>query len=125
MADLQDQKLAALEKKVGMGGKSPLFAQLAGLYIQQGKASEALRLCDEGLAVFPHYTTGHLVKGKALLALKMNAEARREFEIVADFLPANETVAFIISNIPQGEGESLTPAAEPEQAVGFATPVAE
>ena len=114
MAEVQQQTIAALEKKVGAGGKSPLFAQLASFYIQQGKATEALHLCDEGLATFPHYTTGHLIKGKALLALKMNAEARREFEIVADFLPANETVAFILSNIQPGEGESLvSPPAEP------------
>ncbi len=114
MAEIPQQKIAVLEKKVGAGGKSPLFAQLASYYVQTGKAKEALQLCDAGLAAFPHYTTGHLVKGKALLALKMNAEARREFEIVQDFLPANEAVSFILSNIRPGEGESLTaPAAEP------------
>jgi tetratricopeptide (TPR) repeat protein len=114
MAEIPKQKIAALEKKVGGGGKSPLFAQLAGYYVQAGKAQEALQLCDAGLAAFPHYATGHLVKGKALLALKMNAEARREFEIVHEFLPANETVAFILSNIQPGEGESLTtPSTEP------------
>lgn len=114
MAEVQQQKIKALEKKVGTGGKSPLFAQLASFYIQQGKATEALHLCDEGLATFPHYTTGHLIKGKALLALKMSAEARREFEIVADFLPANETVAFVLSNIQPGEGETLiSPSSEP------------
>ncbi|HEY6951674.1 MAG TPA: hypothetical protein VI758_04660 [Bacteroidota bacterium] len=113
MAEVQQQKIAALEKKVGTGGKSPLFAQLASFYLQRGKAKEALKLCDDGLAVFPHYTTGHLVKGKVLLALKMNAEARREFEIVQEFLPANETVAFILSNIQPGDGETLT-ASPPE-----------
>lgn len=113
MAEVQQQKIAALEKKVGTGGKSPLFAQLASLYVQQGKAKEALRLCDEGLATFPHYTTGHLIKGKALLALQMNAEARREFEIVLNFLPANETVSFILSNIHVGGAETLTSPAEP------------
>ena len=123
MADVQSQKIATLEKIVGTGGKSPLFAQLAGLYIQQGKATEALQLCDEGLATFPHYTTGHLIKGKALLALKMNAEARREFEIVADFLPANETVAFILSNIQIGEGETLV--SPPEESAPPESPVAE
>ncbi len=114
MAEIPQQKVAALEKKVGGGGKSPLFAQLASYYLQAGKVKEALQLCDTGLAAFPHYSTGHLVKGKTLLALKMNAEARREFEIVQEFLPGNETVAFILSNIQPGEGESLTtPAAEP------------
>jgi tetratricopeptide (TPR) repeat protein len=117
MAEIPKQKIAALEKKVGGGGKSPLFAQLAGYYVQAGRAQEALQLCDAGLAAFPHYTTGHFLKGKALLALKMNAEARREFEIVHEFLPANETVAFILSNIQPGEGESLTiPSAEPAAA---------
>jgi tetratricopeptide (TPR) repeat protein len=114
MAQVPQQKIALLEKKVGAGGKSPLFVQLANFYIQQGKEKEALRLCDEGLAAFPHYTTAHLVKGKALLAMKMNAEAKREFEIVQEFLPANQTVAFILSNIMPGEGETLTaPQAEP------------
>jgi hypothetical protein len=102
------QQIAQLEKKVGAGNKSPLFARLANFYLQDNRPKDALRLCDEGLAVFPHYTTGHLVKGKALLALKMNAEARREFEIVHQFLPANKTVEFILSNIEIGEGETLT-----------------
>jgi len=113
MAEVQEQKVAALEKKVGTGGKSPLFAQLASLYVQQGKAKEALHLCDEGLATFPHYTTGHFIKGKALLALQMNAEAKREFEIVLDFLPANETVAFILSNIHVGDAGALAPPPKP------------
>jgi hypothetical protein len=108
MAEALQQRIAVLEKKVGSGGKSPLFAQLASFYIQEGRANDALRLCDEGLAVFPHYTTGHLVKGKALLALKMNAEAKREFEIVHNFLPANETVSFILTNIRAEDRETLT-----------------
>jgi tetratricopeptide (TPR) repeat protein len=110
MADLQ-QKIVALEKRVGTDGKSPLFAQLASYYVQQGRAQDALHLCDKGLATFPHYTTGHLVKGKALLALKMNAEAKREFELVLNFLPANETVAFILSNIHSEE--TLVPEPKP------------
>jgi len=124
MAEIPEQKIKALEKKVGSGGKSPRFAQLAGFYLHQGKAKEALRLCDEGLATFPHYSTGHFIKGKALLALKMNAEARREFEIVADFLPANETVSFILSNIQPGEGETLVSPREPAMVRPSTTQVA-
>jgi len=120
MAEVQEQKIKELEKKVGKGGKSPLFAQLASFYLQHGKANEALRLCDEGLATFAHYTTGHLIKGKALLALKMNAEARREFEIVAEFLPANETVAFILSNIQPSASDTLAPS--PEETSGVESP---
>ena len=108
MAEALQQRIAVLEKKVGSGGKSPLFAQLASFYIQEGRAQDALRVCDEGLAVFPHYTTGHLVKGKALLAMKMTAEAKREFEIVHDFLPANQTVSFILTNIKAEDRELLT-----------------
>jgi hypothetical protein len=86
------QDIASIEKRVGPHGNSPLFAQLASHYLEQSRAQDALRLCDAGLANFPFYTTGHLIKGKTLLALKMYAEARREFEFVRDFLPNNHTI---------------------------------
>lgn len=97
------QDIATLEKRVGHQGTSPLFAQLASYYLEQNRAQEALRVCDAGLANFPFYTTGHLIKGKTLLALKMNAEARREFEFVSEFLPTNHAVKDLLASIPAEE----------------------
>lgn len=108
MIDALQQRIEVLEKKVGSQSKSPLFAQLASLYLQAKRSRDALHLCDTGLEHYPFYTTGHLVRGKALLASNMRAEARREFEFVLDFLPNNETVTGLLTQIPQGKEESIT-----------------
>ena len=108
MTEIAQQQITALEKKVGPDAKSPLFAQLANFYLEQNRADDALRMCDAGLAHYPFYTTGHLVKGKALVALHMRAEARREFEFVLEFLPRNETVTALLGQIPPSEDETLT-----------------
>jgi len=100
MIDTAQQHIAVLEKRVGTDAKSPLFAQLAHYYLEAKRAQDALRICDAGLANFPFYTTGHLIKGKALVALNMRAEARREFEFVLDFLPNNETLINLLAQMP-------------------------
>ena len=89
---------------------------LAQQYLAAGKSQEALKLCDAGLANFPFYTTGHLVKGKSLIALNLLAEARREFEFVLDFLPGNNAVTALLASIPRSSDEILAaevPAAQP------------
>ena len=94
------QRIAILEKKVGTDATSPLFAQLAHFYLEAKRAQDALRICDAGLAHYPFYTTGHLIKGKVLVALNMQAEARREFEFVHNFLPSNETLINLLAQMP-------------------------
>jgi len=115
MAEIVQQQIFALEKKVGTDAKSPMFAQLANLYLEQNRAEDALRICDAGLANYPFYTTGHLIKGKALVALHMRAEARREFEFVLEILPRNETVISLLEQIPIGEDETLIAPPHKEQ----------
>ncbi|RPI05796.1 MAG: hypothetical protein EHM64_05255 [Ignavibacteriae bacterium] len=115
MIDTAQQHITTLEKRVGTDAASPLFARLAQYYLEANRAKDALRICDAGLANFPFYTTGHLVKGKALAALHMQAEARREFEFVLDFLPDNATLINLLTQVPPAEEETLTlaPQAEP------------
>jgi tetratricopeptide (TPR) repeat protein len=116
MIDTAQQHIAMLEKRVGIDAKSPLFAQLAHYYLEAKRTQDALRICDAGLANFPFYTTGHLIKGKALVALNMHAEARREFEFVLDFLPNNETLINLLAQMPPPVEETLTitpPKAQP------------
>ena len=130
MIDTTQQHIATLEKRVGTDGRSPLFAQLAQYYLDASRAQDALRVCDTGLANFPFYTTGHLIKGKALVALHMQAEARREFEFVLDFLPNNETLIKLLSQIPLTTEETLTtpvevriPEPTPPSSTGYTYPV--
>ncbi len=107
-----EETITPLEKRLSKHPRSPLFAQLAGFYLEAGKPQDALRVCDEGLAQHPMYTTGHLMKGKALVALKMTAEAHREFEIVRSVLPGVESVARLLAETG-GAGDVLTPTAAP------------
>jgi tetratricopeptide (TPR) repeat protein len=112
MIDTAAQRINTLEKRVGLDAKSPLFAQLAYYYLEASRAEDALRICDAGLANFPFYTTGHLIKGKALVALNMRTEARREFEFVYDFLPNNATIKTLLEQIPPSAEETFTAAPE-------------
>ncbi|MBI3004342.1 MAG: hypothetical protein HYY49_02880 [Ignavibacteriales bacterium] len=105
MPETVQQKLSLLEQRVGPESKSPLFAQLASYYLLVGRAQDALRVCDEGIAHFPFYTTGHLIKAKVLLTMNMSAEARRELEVVREFLPMNVTINKFLTDIPSPPGE--------------------
>jgi len=122
MTEIAEQRIQSLEHLLSSQPNSPLFAQLADFYIEAGRAQDALRLCDRGLAHHPFYTTGHLIKGKALLALNMKSEARREFELVHDAFPLNESLSRTLSQIPQGEEETLTAPPPPEPAAQEESP---
>ena len=119
MIDTIQQHITTLEKRVGTDAKSPLFAQLANYYLEANRAQDALRICDAGLANFPFYTTGHLIKGKVLVALNLQAEARREIEFVLDFLPNNETLINLLAQMPAKEEETFisTPQETPPKVV--------
>ena len=112
--DTAQQEISALERLVGPQGASPLFARLADVYLSAGRPKDALRVCDAGLAHFPFYSTGHFVKGRALIALDMTNEARRELEFVRDWLPANPTIWSYLDSLPISEDQLLTPEAEAE-----------
>lgn len=126
MADLLQDRITTLEKRLASQPKSPVFAWLAGYYLQTGKPEDALRICDEGLAHYPYYSTAHLIKGKALLALQMLAEAKHEFQVVQELLPTNESVARLYTSIDLGPSADITatPAAEtPSEVVATAEPM--
>jgi tetratricopeptide (TPR) repeat protein len=123
MAGSSEQQIQSLEKHLASQPKSPLFAQLADYYLETGRTQEALALCDQGLANYPFFSTGHLIKGKVLLALNMKSEARREFEFVHEALPQNESIARTLSQIPAGEEETLT-APAPSENTGEPAPPA-
>lgn len=108
MTDLLQERISTLERRIEAQPKSPLFARLAGYYLQTGRTEEALRLCDEGLAHHPFYSTAHLIKARALFELKMMAEAKREFEVVHGLLPTNETIATLYSSIDLGPSADIS-----------------
>ncbi|OGU30096.1 MAG: hypothetical protein A2X67_13195 [Ignavibacteria bacterium GWA2_55_11] len=110
------QLIAQLERQVGPHAKSPMFAQLADAYLAAGRPKDALRVCDAGIANFPFYSTGHLIKGRTLIALKMYSEARREFEVVRDWLPSNPSVRSLLQSVPISDDQVLVAPPEEERA---------
>lgn len=55
------------EERLQRDPTSLVFAQLADLYRKAGRTGEAVSLCREGLARYPHYTTARLILAKALV----------------------------------------------------------
>ena len=108
MTDVIQEHIKSLEQRLATETQSPLFARLASYYLQAGRASDALRLCDDGLAIYPFYSTAHLVKGKALVELGMIAEAKHEYEVVHELLPTNETLARLATSIDTGTSVELS-----------------
>jgi hypothetical protein len=115
MTDPSQDRITSLEQRLAKNPQSPLFARLADSYLRAGRANDALRLCDDGLALYPFYATAHLVKAKVLTHLGMMAEARHAYEVVRELLPTNESVlrlaAVAEENAPQ-EAEVETAVAE-------------
>ena len=120
MADPSLERIKSLEQRLAKEPQSPLFARLADYYLQIGRANDALRLCDDGLALYPYYTTAHLIKAKVLNELGMTAEAGHAYEVVREFLPTNESVVRLTSIIDRGPAQaqevSQAVEAEPPQA---------
>ena len=129
MTDVIQEYIKSLEQRLATETQSPLFARLASYYLQAGRASDALRLCDDGLAIYPFYSTAHLVKGKALVELGMLAEAKHEYVVVHELLPTNETLARLASSIDTGTSVELGVArvkeVAPEPELAAASPTVE
>lgn len=68
------------------------FARAVTDYLEGGNPEEALRICREGVARFPGYTTGHLVLGRCYESLGRPIEALVAYRRVRAVLPDNPTV---------------------------------
>jgi tetratricopeptide (TPR) repeat protein len=56
------------EERLRRDPGSLAFAPLADLYRKVGRTKDAVSLCRQGLARYPHYTTARLILAKALVA---------------------------------------------------------
>jgi tetratricopeptide (TPR) repeat protein len=61
------QAIRRQEERLQRDPTSLAFALLADLYRKVGRTREAIALCRDGLARYPHYTTARLILAKALL----------------------------------------------------------
>jgi tetratricopeptide (TPR) repeat protein len=105
-------ELSPMEAKVAANPASPLFARVASSYLQQGKALEAMELCNQGLKAHPHYAAGHLILGKCYEAVGRSIEALLEYRRALKILPDNPSLQRLMHDIEQREKESFAAFAE-------------
>lgn len=96
-----------LAQKLTENPSSPLFARLADLYLQREQTVEALKLCEEGIALYPEYYAGHIVLGKIHAALKEYSKARAAFEAARALSPFNHTIDQLIRSTPDQPDASV------------------
>jgi tetratricopeptide (TPR) repeat protein len=77
------------EERLGRDSSSLAFAPLADLYRKVGRTADAIRLCREGLARYPHYTTARLVLAKALAAEDATDAALAELGAILEANPGD------------------------------------
>ncbi|HYS17164.1 MAG TPA: tetratricopeptide repeat protein [Candidatus Binatia bacterium] len=75
------------EERLARDPASLAFAQLADLYRKAGRTRDAVALCRNGLARYPHYTTARLILAKALVADEQLAPARVELDAILEVTP--------------------------------------
>jgi tetratricopeptide (TPR) repeat protein len=125
MTDPTQEQIKSLEERLAREPQSPLFARLAAYYLSMGRAQDALRLCDNGLAHYPFYSTAHLIKGNVLVSLGMMAEAKHEYEVVCEFMPSSETASRLWSSIDLGTPSDSIAAPATEEIAEVAETAAE
>lgn len=79
--------------------RSPLFAPLANLYLEDGMVDEAIQLCLSGLENFPESLDGHLVLGKAYLKKGDLELASDELKMVLSLDAGNEEAKRSLTNL--------------------------
>ena len=88
---VNDQAIVAAirrqEERLARDPASLAFAQLADLYRKAGRTREAVALCRDGLARYPHYTTARLILAKALAADGQLAAALVELNAILEMSP--------------------------------------
>lgn len=99
--------IPALEAKLTANPSSPVFARLASLYVKEGKAEQAIQLCEQGLKRFPEYATGRLILGGAYEAVGRHVEAMLEYRKVLRALPDSPMVNGLLRKAEQREQEAF------------------
>ena len=80
LARAQLERVAELTAGTPRGYRPMALSKLAGLYVDEGRAGDALRVAGECLTLVPTYPDGHFVRGRALARLARFHEARSAFE---------------------------------------------
>ena len=97
-------KIAKLEKAYRENPDTPMFAQLADSYLDQGSVAQALKLCEEGCEKFPDYPTGFTVLSRCYEAQDKLEDARQAMDHALRLDPDNPGGYFQLSQLYESLG---------------------
>ncbi len=80
LARVQLERVAELTAGTPRGYRPMALSKLAGLYVDEGRPGDALRVADECIGLVPTYPDGHFARGRALTGLGRYDEARSAYE---------------------------------------------
>ena len=118
-----DSTLAAAirrqEERLQRDPTSLVFAQLADLYRKAGRTGEAIALCRDGLARYPHYATARLILAKTHLARDDFDAALEELESILEVSPHDVQSHRLAAEIHRRRGRLDEAIAHLEKAVAL------
>ncbi len=80
LARVQLERVGELTAGTPRGYRPMALSKLAGLYVDEGRPGDALRVADECIGLVPTYPDGHFARGRALTGLGRYEEARSAYE---------------------------------------------
>jgi tetratricopeptide (TPR) repeat protein len=105
------------EERLARDPGSLAFAQLADLYRKAGRTTEAVTLCREGLARYPHYTTARLILAKTLAGEGQLDAALAELAAILDVSPKDVQCHRLAADVHRRAGRIDTAVTHLETAV--------
>jgi tetratricopeptide (TPR) repeat protein len=96
---LNDRNADAREETLEYPGSPSSFIQLAEAQFLRGRYEEAIHICEEGLKKAPQALRGRMVLGKCYFEKGMVAEAKQEWEKVAEEIEECLPVFKLLSRI--------------------------
>jgi tetratricopeptide (TPR) repeat protein len=107
------------EERLARDPTSLVFAQLAELYRKAGRTEDAVTLCREGLARYPHYTTARLTLARALADAGQPETALDEVRAIIDLSPKDVQCHRFAAELLRKQGDIAGAVAHLETAVAL------
>jgi tetratricopeptide (TPR) repeat protein len=116
----EPSRLADLRRRVQSNPASIAFAQLAEEHRRAGQWTEAIQVCQAGLAIHPGYLSARVTLGRALLAVGRLDDAQLELHSVLVTAPDHLAAVRSLAEIFERRGETAAALGYYQQALRLA-----
>jgi len=79
--------------------RSPLFVRVANSEIEKNNSARAAEILHDGLSIYPHYPTAHILLGKALMLLGKYKEALDSFRKGSELVNSHRVYEYYVQEV--------------------------